>query len=109
MHFLTAIQRVIENWCAAFLMLFQTGPGWLDIARQATFNDLSKWVSIDANAVDRREGSSKGGKLEGLDLGMQELRTYFRLFMLSSVLIMFMFCSRISKSKCRPSLSSVPI
>lgn len=101
--------RVIENWCAAFLMLFQTGPGWLDLARQATFNDLSKWVSIDANAVDRTEGSSKGGKLEGLDLGMQELRTYFRLFMLSSVLIMFMFCSRISKSKCRPSMSSIPI
>ncbi|KAJ0966894.1 hypothetical protein J5N97_023811 [Dioscorea zingiberensis] len=104
-----SFNKVIGNWCAAFLMLFQTGPGWLDIARQANFTDLGKWVSIDASVVDGRGGSGRGGKLEGLDLGMQELRTYFRLFMLSSVLIMFMFCSRISKSKCRPSMSSIPL
>ena len=42
-------------------------------------------------------------KLEGLDLGMQELRTYFRLFMVSTFLLMFMFCTRISKNRNRDS------
>ena len=71
-----------------------------------------KWVSIDeyldGYLMERR--NRYGKKVEVLEFGMQEIRTYFRLFMLSSVLLLFMFCSRISKSKCsRPIAAVLPI
>lgn len=73
---------------------------------------MDKWVSIDdyldGYLVERR--NRYGKKQEVIDLGMQEIRTYFRLFLLSSVLLMFMFCSRISKGKyIRPIVSAVPL
>ncbi|KAL2654605.1 hypothetical protein AAZV13_04G017300 [Glycine max] len=87
----------------------------------ATYNKLGdsnasilkpdKLVSIDeyldGYLMERR--NRYGKKLEVLELGMQEIRTYFRLFLLSSVLLLFMFCSRISKSKCRPIVSAIPL
>lgn len=42
-----------------------------------------------------------GAKVEGIELGLQELKTYFRLFMMSTVLLMFMFCTRISRNRSR--------
>ncbi|KAJ6802276.1 carboxypeptidase B2 [Iris pallida] len=86
-------KKVISEWCTAFLTLFETAPSHLKA-------DLGKWVSIRGNVVDG--GESRPGRrkvLDGIELGMQELKTYFRLFILSSVLLMFMFCSRISRSK----------
>jgi hypothetical protein len=71
-----------------------------------------KWVSIDENLDGylMERSSRNGKKMEVLDFGMQEIRTYFRLFVLSSVLLLFMFCSRISKSKSsRPVLSAIPL
>lgn len=63
-------------------------------------SSFEKWVSIDdyLNGYLMERKSRYGKKMEVLELGMQEIRTYFRLFLLSSVLLMFMFCSRISKS-----------
>lgn len=63
-------------------------------------SSFDKWVSIDdyLNGYLMERRNRYGKKMEVLDLGMQEIRTYFRLFMLSSVLLLFMFCSRISKS-----------
>lgn len=63
---------------------------------------LGRFISIGGNVVDGSlvgENREKRKMMDGLELGMHELRTYFRLFLLSSVLLMFMFCSRISKSK----------
>ncbi|KAK1296811.1 hypothetical protein QJS10_CPB15g00266 [Acorus calamus] len=94
---LATFNRVLNDWSAAFISLFERGPLLLD--------GTSDWVPIDSykELVGRKE--VKG--MDMIDLGMQEIRTYFRLFLLSSVLLMFMFCSRISKSKCIPSLSSI--
>lgn len=79
-------------------------------SNSSAFN-LDKWVSIDEylDGYLMERSSRYGKKTEVLDLGIQEIRTYFRLFLLSSVLLMFMFCSRISKSKCsyRPIVSAV--
>lgn len=90
-------KRVVNEWSKAFIELFENGPDQLKKA-----DVLGKFVSIGGNVVD---GSSMGDKrerrkmMDGLELGMQELRTYFRLFLLSSVLLMFMFCTRISKGR----------
>ena len=71
---------------------------------------LEKLVSIDdyLNGYLMERSSRYGKKKEVLELGMQEIRTYFRLFLLSSVLLMFMFCSRISKSR-RQIVSGMPL
>nr|GMD40356.1 mast cell carboxypeptidase A [Ipomoea batatas] len=70
---------------------------------------FEKWVSIDdyLNGYLMERRSRYGKKMEVLELGMQEIRTYFRLFLLSSVLLLFMFCSRISKSS-RQIVSAMP-
>ncbi|XP_058090681.1 metallocarboxypeptidase A-like protein MCYG_01475 isoform X1 [Magnolia sinica] len=94
--------RVVSSWTAAFITIFKTGPTWLDKIRSEASSNSGKWVSIDTYVEDNSKGRSKSSRrMEMLDLGMQELRTYFRLFLLSSVLLMFMFCSRISKNKCK--------
>ncbi|KAK1262339.1 hypothetical protein QJS04_geneDACA001360 [Acorus gramineus] len=96
---LATFNRVLNDWSAAFISLFERGPLLLD--------RTSDWVPIDSYKELMGRKEVKG--VEMIDLGMQEIRTYFRLFLLSSVLLMFMFCSRISKSKCIPSLSSIPL
>ncbi|XP_031254636.1 metallocarboxypeptidase A-like protein TRV_02598 [Pistacia vera] len=101
---------VLNSWSAAFFTIFKLGPNHLDEFQEKTSaSNLDKLVSIDeyldGYLMERTHRSGK--KMEVLDFGMQEIRTYFRLFLLSSVLLMFMFCSRISKSKCsRPIVSS---
>ncbi|XP_050366654.1 inactive metallocarboxypeptidase ecm14 isoform X2 [Argentina anserina] len=91
--------RVLHEWSAAFFTIFEMGPNLL--GENYTKPALDKWVSIDeyldGYLVER--SSRYGKKTEVLELGMQEIRTYFRLFLLSSVLLMFMFCSRISKGQ----------
>ncbi|KAG1361053.1 putative metallocarboxypeptidase A-like protein [Cocos nucifera] len=101
--------RVLNKWVATFLMLFEMVPSRIDSIHLAV--SAVKWVPIGGNVVDGTliGDSRESKKIEGLELGMQELRTYFRLFLLSSVLLMFMFCSRISKSKCRPTYSNLSI
>lgn len=100
-------QRVINNWCAVLLTVFETGPRWLDKTRSEVLSKSDKWVSIDSYPDENLVGANKNGrKMEVIDFGMQELRTYFRLFLVSSVLLLFMFCTRISKSKSRLLLSS---
>jgi len=89
----------------AFLILFEEGLRNLRDAQIVSQGTLENWVPI-GGIVERnveRKSSRDGRKLEGLDLGMQELRTYFRLFLLSTFLLMFMFCTRISKSRNRDS------
>ncbi|KAF9608626.1 hypothetical protein IFM89_010111 [Coptis chinensis] len=112
---LTTFNRVINDWCSAFFSIFKASPRWMDVVRSnSSLADLDKLVSIDeyldGYLIER--SSRYGKRMEVLDLGMQEIRTYFRLFLLSSVLLMFMFCSRISKSKyaaIRPIVSAVSL
>jgi hypothetical protein len=86
------------------------GPQQLCKAHDLISDELGKWVSMSGFGDGGMSVVRRQGKLvDGLDLGIQELRTYFRLFMLSCVLIMFMFCSRISKSKFRQTASSVAV
>lgn len=99
-------QRVLNDWSAAFFTIFQLGPLQLD-GNSSKVAD--KWVSIDeyldGYLVERK--NRYGKNMEVIDVGMQEIKTYFRLFLLSSVLLMFMFCSRIAKSKY--SRNSIPV
>ncbi|KAI3895919.1 hypothetical protein MKW98_025710 [Papaver atlanticum] len=95
--------RVLNDWCGAFFTIFKTAKWRLDETySNASIENVGKLESIDEYLEGYlMERSSRYGKrTEVLELGMQEIRTYFRLFLLSSVLLMFMFCSRISKSKC---------
>ncbi|KAA8528819.1 hypothetical protein F0562_036174 [Nyssa sinensis] len=108
---LTTFNRVLNDWSAAFFTIFNMGSQQLDeLHRKASVSNLDKWVSIDdyLNGYLMERKNRYGKKMEVLDLGMQEIRTYFRLFLLSSVLLMFMFCSRISKSS-RQIVSGIPI
>ncbi|KAK6939231.1 Peptidase M14, carboxypeptidase A [Dillenia turbinata] len=103
--------RVLNDWSAAFFSLFKLGPNQLNKIRSTPTVNLEKLVSIDEylEGYLMERSSRYGKKTEVLDLGLQEIRTYFRLFFLSSVLLMFMFCTRISKSKCsRPNMSTMP-
>ncbi|XP_062018683.1 inactive metallocarboxypeptidase ecm14 isoform X2 [Rosa rugosa] len=102
--------RVLNEWSAAFFTIFKLGPNLL--GENYSKPPLDKWVSIDeyldGYLVER--SSRYGKKMEVLELGLQEIRTYFRLFLLSSVLLLFMFCSRISKSKfSRPIVSAIAL
>lgn len=93
------LQRVLNDWSAAFFEMFKlvAADG---LHPDEVTSSFDKWVSIDdyLNGYLMERRNRYGKKMEVLDLGMQEIRTYFRLFMLSSVLLLFMFCSRISKS-----------
>ncbi|KAI4336704.1 hypothetical protein L6164_015196 [Bauhinia variegata] len=106
---LSHYNRVLNDWSASFFTIFKLAPYQLgELPSKAS----DKWVSIDeyldGYLMERR--NRYGKKMEVLELGMQEIRTYFRLFLLSSVLLLFMFCSRISKSKCtRPIVSAMPL
>ncbi|KAK3155847.1 hypothetical protein QOZ80_2AG0099460 [Eleusine coracana subsp. coracana] len=98
----TTFERVINRWCMAFLILFEEGLRNLRDAQLVSQGPIDNWVPIGGDIVEKNVARKIGRerrKLEGLDLGMQELRTYFRLFMLSTFLLMFMFCSRISNSR----------
>ncbi|KAE8057375.1 hypothetical protein FH972_014076 [Carpinus fangiana] len=110
---LTTFNRVLNDWSAAFFAIFKLGPQQLSEDHPKVSAPKSdKWVSIDENLDGylMERSSRNGKKMEVLDFGMQEIRTYFRLFVLSSVLLLFMFCSRISKSKSsRPVLSAIPL
>lgn len=102
-------QRVLNNWSAAIFKMFIIGVQQMDeLQSKSVASSFDQWVSIDdyLNGYLMQRKSRYGKKLEVLDLGMQEIRTYFRLFLLSSVLLMFMFCSRISKST-RPIVSAI--
>ncbi|XP_038883968.1 metallocarboxypeptidase A-like protein MCYG_01475 [Benincasa hispida] len=104
--------RVLGDWSAAFFTIFKLGPEYLGETKLHSKGNLDKLVSIDeyleGYLIER--SSRYGKKREVIDLGMQEMRTYFRLFLLSSVLLMFMFCSRISKNKfTRPLVSAISL
>ncbi|PON60559.1 Peptidase M14, carboxypeptidase A [Parasponia andersonii] len=105
--------RVLNDWSAAFFTIFKLGPHQLgEIPSKASASKLDRWVSIDEylDGYLMERSSRYGKKKEVFELGMQEIRTYFRLFLLSSALLMFMFCSRISKGKCsRPIVSAIPL
>ena len=101
-----SFQRVINKWCMAFLILFEEGLRILPDSQVVSQGALDNWVPMGGEILERnadQKGDSENKRLEGLDLGMQELKTYFRLFMLSTFLLMFMFCSRISKNRNRES------
>lgn len=104
---ITTFNKVLNDWSAAFLGLFKLGAQHLDEIHPAgNGSSLDKLISIDdyLNSYLMERRNRYGKKMEVLDLGMQEIRTYFRLFLLSSVLLMFMFCSRIVKGS-RPLVS----
>lgn len=113
MEILFGFQRVLNDWSSAFFTIFKLGPHHLgQIPAKASASKSEKWVSIDEylEGYLMERSSRYGKKKEVLELGLQEIRTYFRLFLLSSVLLMFMFCSRISKGKCtRPIVSAIPL
>lgn len=104
-------QRVLNDWSAAFFTMFSIGVQQMDgLQSKAIPSGFDHWVSIDdyLNGYLMHRKSRYGKKLEVLELGLQEIRTYFRLFLLSSVLLLFMFCSRISKST-RPLVSAMSL
>ena len=80
-----------------------------DLQDSTPFN-MDHLVSIDdyLNGYLIERKNRYGQKKEFIDLGLQEIRTYFRLFLLSSVMLMFMFCSRIAKSN-RAHLPSISL
>ncbi|WOL17270.1 hypothetical protein Cni_G26059 [Canna indica] len=98
-----AFDKAVSKWSAALLTVFRLGLSQLsDDGNFTTSADLRKWVPIGGEVIDGSlVGDDKESKMDGLALGLQDMRNYFRLFLLSSVLLMFMFCSRISKSKYR--------
>lgn len=108
----TTFNRVLNDWSAAFLTIFKLAPDQLGGPTKASISasNLEKLVSIDeyfdGYLMERR--SRHGKKTELIDVGLQEIRTYFRLFLLSSVLLLFMFCSRISKGS-RQIVSAMPL
>ncbi|XVF74120.1 hypothetical protein PTKIN_Ptkin13bG0034800 [Pterospermum kingtungense] len=108
----TTLKKVLNDWSAAIFTIFKEGPHQLDVHSKAGVPNLEKWVSIDEYLDGYLMGRRNryGKKMEVLEVGMQEIRTYFRLFLLSSVLLLFMFCSRISKTKGgRQIVSSIPL
>ncbi|OMP08229.1 Peptidase M14, carboxypeptidase A [Corchorus olitorius] len=106
----TTFKRVLNDWSAAFFTIFKLVPHQLDVHSKAALANLDKWVSIDeyfdGYLMGRR--NRYGKTMEVLEVGMQEIRTYFRLFLLSSVLLLFMFCSRVAKSG-RQIVSAIPL
>ncbi|KAG6783590.1 hypothetical protein POTOM_009246 [Populus tomentosa] len=110
---LTTFNRVLNDWSSSFFTIFKLGPLQLDGNHsKAMASGVDKFVSIDeyldGYLMERR--NRYGKKMEVLDVGMQEIRTYFRLLLLSSVLLLFMFCSRIAKGKSsRPIVSALSI
>ncbi|KAL3505486.1 hypothetical protein ACH5RR_035327 [Cinchona calisaya] len=108
---ITTFNKVLNDWSAAFFAMFKLGALQVDgLHSGAVASSFDKWISIDdyLNGYLMERRNRYGKKMEVLELGMQEIRTYFRLFMLSSVLLMFMFCSRISKSA-RPIVSAMSL
>ncbi|KAL3840127.1 hypothetical protein ACJIZ3_024718 [Penstemon smallii] len=108
---ITSFNRVLNDWSGTFLKMFSIGVQQIDgLESKAVASSFDKLVSIDdyLNGYLMQRKSRYGKKIEVLDLGMQEIRTYFRLFLLSSVLLMFMFCSRITKSA-RPIVSAMSL
>ncbi|GER34449.1 Zn-dependent exopeptidases superfamily protein [Striga asiatica] len=106
---ITSFNRVLNEWSAAFFKMFTIDVMQMDgVETKAVVSSFDKWISIDdyLNGYLMHRKSRYSKKMEVLDLGFQEIRTYFRLFLLSSVLLLFMFCSRISKSA-RPIVASM--
>ncbi|CAI9296308.1 unnamed protein product [Lactuca saligna] len=94
--------RVVNEWSAAFFSMFEMGAHEMKmkfVEDRAPFN-VDNLISIDdylkGYLIERKNRYAE--KTELLEIGLQEMRTYFRLFLLSSFLLMFMFCSRIPKS-----------
>ncbi|KAK6131454.1 hypothetical protein DH2020_034795 [Rehmannia glutinosa] len=108
---ITSFNGVLNDWSAAFFQMFSIGVQQMDgLQTKAIASSFDNWISIDdyLNGYLMHRKSRYGKKMEVLDLGLQEIRTYFRLFLLSSVLLLFMFCSRISKST-RPIVSAMAL
>ncbi|KAI3734512.1 hypothetical protein L6452_13982 [Arctium lappa] len=101
--------RVLNEWSAAFFTMFEMGAHQMNFLHETPFN-VGNLISIDdyLNGYLMERKSRYGEKRELLDLGLQEIRTYFRLFLLSTVLLLFMFCSRITKSN-RSLMSSISL
>ncbi|KAL7155632.1 hypothetical protein ABFS83_03G089200 [Erythranthe nasuta] len=108
---IASFNSVLNDWSAAFFQMFTIGVQQMNgLQPKAIGSSFDNWVSIDdyLNGYLMHRKSRYGKKMEVLDLGLQEIRTYFRLFLLSSVLLLFMFCSRISKST-RPIVSAMAL
>jgi hypothetical protein len=89
---------VIDKWCTAFITLFKEGMKMLDGTQLSDSNKTSDlWDHL--HVADNNSHNREKRKRDGFEVAVQELRNYFRLFLLSTVLLMFMFCSRISKNK----------
>ncbi|TVU13040.1 hypothetical protein EJB05_46715 [Eragrostis curvula] len=72
----TTFDRVINKWCMAFLILFEEGLQNLRDAQVISQGPLDNWVPIGGDMVEKSVAQKSGR--ESIDLGMQELRTYFR-------------------------------
>nr|XP_043632217.1 carboxypeptidase A6-like [Erigeron canadensis] len=95
----STFNRVLNEWSATFFSMFNLGAHQMNL-QDSTPIKVDHLISIDdyLNGYLIERKNRYGEKKEFLDLGLQEIRTYFRLFLLSSVMLMFMFCSRIAKS-----------
>lgn len=77
----TTFNRVLNDWSAAFFTIFKLGPWQLAKANSGKDPKSGNWISIDdyldGYLMGRR--SRYGKKVEVFDLGLQEIRSYFRL------------------------------
>nr|XP_043614117.1 uncharacterized protein LOC122586078 [Erigeron canadensis] len=92
--------RVLNGWSAALFDMFEMGAHQMNFLQEKTPFNVDNLISADDYLKGYlSERKSRNGEKELLELGLQGIRTYFRLFLISSVLLMFMFCSKITKSK----------
>jgi hypothetical protein len=89
---------VIDKWCTAFITLFKEGMKMLD-GPQLPDSDKTTYLWDHLHVADNNSHNRENKNRNGFELAVEELRNYFRLFFLSTVLLMVMFCSRISKNK----------
>ncbi|KVI07731.1 Peptidase M14, carboxypeptidase A [Cynara cardunculus var. scolymus] len=103
-------ERVLNEWSATFFAMFNMEAHQMNDLQESTPFNMDHLISIDdyLNGYLIERKNRYGQKKEFIDLGLQEIRTYFRLFLLSSVMLMFMFCSRIAKSN-RSHLPSISL
>nr|GMD43611.1 O-fucosyltransferase 16 [Ipomoea batatas] len=79
---MTTFNKVLNEWSAVFFTMFSISAHQIDEfhSNASASSSFEKWVSIDdyLNGYLMERRSRYGKKMEVLELGMQEIRTYFR-------------------------------
>ncbi|KAL4186505.1 hypothetical protein AMTRI_Chr09g34250 [Amborella trichopoda] len=101
--------QVLHDWCSAFISIFANTPHRIQgiIAGKGTktgeMEPRNVHMDQDSKWEDRKALVLVDSG-EWLDLARQELRTYVKFFAISSALLIFFFCFRMSKGKAESQL-----